>query len=114
MTIGTKVIATRLVPNGNIIAITLFGLVFTRRRENVDSHVLNHELIHCQQQLEWLYVPFFILYLLEWLWHWFRLRDWEQAYLAVSFEREAYLHGHDLEYLKKRRHFANYRLKHAT
>lgn len=111
MAIGTRVVATRFVPEGGIIAITLFGIVFTRRRENVDSHVLNHELIHCQQQLEWLYVPFFILYMLEWLWHWLRLHDGERAYLAISFEREAYRHGHDLDYLKKRRHYANYRSK---
>lgn len=109
MAIGTKVIVTRLVPEGDIIAVTLFGLVFTRRRENVDSHTLNHELIHCQQQLEWLYVPFFLLYMLEWLWHYIRLHDWERAYLSISFEREAYRHGHDLNYLKDRQHYANYR-----
>lgn len=109
--IGTKVIETRLVPEGSVIAITLFGLVFTRRSSNVDRYVLNHELIHCQQQLEWLYVPFFILYLAEWLWYYMRCRDVNRAYLSISFEREAYAHGHDLQYLRRRRHYANYRRK---
>lgn len=107
--IGTKIIETRFVPRGNIIAITLFGLVFTRHRENVDCYVLNHELIHCQQQMEWLYIPFFVLYAVEWGWHFLRCHNIEQAYLDISFEREAYAHGHDLTYLKRRKHYANYR-----
>lgn len=107
--IKTKVIETRLVPKGGILAITLFGLVFTRKREDIDRYVLNHELIHCQQQLEWFYIPFFILYLAEWLWNYFHCRNWDEAYLRISFEREAYAHGHDLGYLKRRKHFANYR-----
>lgn len=107
--IGTKVVQTRFVPKGNILAITLFGFVFTRNRRNVDRYVLNHELIHCQQQLEWLYLPFFILYFTELLCNYIRFRDWEEAYLHISFEREAYAHGHDLSYLKRRRHYANYR-----
>lgn len=106
--IGTRVIETRLVPKGNIAAITLFGLVFTRDKQFVDKWVLNHELIHCQQQLEWLYLPFFVLYLLEWAWFLLRLHDANKAYLAISFEREAYTQMYDLDYLKHRRHYANY------
>lgn len=111
MTIGTKVIQTRLVPEGDVIAITLFGLVFTRRRADVDRRVLRHELIHCQQQLEWLYLPFFALYVAEWMWHLLRCRDTFKAYMQISFEREAYAHESDPDYLKHRRHYANYRRK---
>lgn len=107
--IKTKIITTRLVPDNDVVAITLFGLVFTRKKENVDRYVLNHELIHCQQQFEWLYLPFFILYLAEWVYNYIRLHDWTKAYLEISFEREAYANGHDLNYLKRRRHYANYR-----
>lgn len=109
MVIPTKVIETRLVPRGNILAITLFGFVFTRDRRQIDRYVLNHELIHCQQQLEWLYVPFFILYGIEWLWYYVRLHSSDKAYMAISFEREAYANDHNLNYLKRRRHYANYR-----
>lgn len=109
--IGTKVIETRLVPEGNIAAITLFGLVFTRHRKYVNKWVLNHELIHCQQQLEWLYLPFFVLYIAEWLWYYFRFHSREKAYLSISFEREAYANMYDPNYLKHRRHYANYKLK---
>lgn len=107
--IRTKVIGTHLMPKGNIIAITLFGIVFTRDHRLMDKYTLNHEIIHCQQQLEWLYIPFFILYLVEFLWNLLRLHNWEKAYLNISFEREAYKHGHNLNYLSRRKHFANYR-----
>lgn len=107
--IGTKVIETRLVPECDIAAITLFGLVFTRHRKLVDKRMLNHELIHCQQQLEWLYIPFFVLYVAEWLFFLVRYRNAGRAYLAISFEREAYANDHDQSYLKHRRHYANYR-----
>lgn len=107
--IKTKVIETRLVPECNIAAITLFGLVFTRHRKLIDERMLNHELIHCQQQLEWLYIPFFILYVAEWLFFLVRYRDTVKAYMAISFEREAYANDHDQSYLAHRKHYANYR-----
>lgn len=109
MRIKTKVIATKLMPEGRFVAITLFGIVFTRKKDNIDRYMLNHELIHCCQQLEWLYLPFFVLYVGEWIWHLLRLRSLDAAYRAISFEREAYDHERDLEYLSKRRFFANYR-----
>lgn len=105
----TKVIATKLVPEGRFVAITLFGLVFCRDKSHINRYILNHELIHCCQQLEWLYLPFFVLYLAEWLWHMIRLRSWDAAYRAISFEREAYANDHDLNYLRRRCLFANYR-----
>ncbi|MCF0187112.1 MAG: hypothetical protein HUJ98_11555 [Bacteroidaceae bacterium] len=107
----TKVIETSFLPECRIVAITLFGLVFTRHRDRLDKYMLNHELIHCRQQLEWLYVPFFALYLAEWLWYMARYRNWDRAYMAISFEREAYANDHNLEYLKHRKIYQNYRKK---
>lgn len=106
----TKVFETKLMPESKYVAITLFGIVFTRHRERIDALILNHELIHCRQQLEWLYIPFFALYLGEWLWHLLRCRDWQKAYRSISFEREAYAHAHDMAYLSSRKVFANYRM----
>ena len=65
MLMKTKVFQTRLFPEGNFTAITLFGLVFTRDKRRISKRVMRHELIHCKQQLELLYIPFFLLYLLE-------------------------------------------------
>lgn len=110
MIIGTKVIQTKLLSScRNLLAITLFGFVFTSDKRKVDRYVLNHELIHCQQQLEWLYLPFFILYLAEWMMRFVQYRDFNKAYHAVSFEREAYDNDYNMNYLSQRKHFANYR-----
>lgn len=108
--IGTRIIETRLMPDGRMAAITLFGLVFTRDKRYLDRQLITHELIHCQQQLEWLYLPFFIVYLLEWLWYLLRYRDATKAYHQVSFEREAYKNDGDADYPRRRKHYANFRL----
>lgn len=68
-----------------------------------------HETIHFRQQREWLFVFFFLLYVLEFLWHLVRLRKWHKAYYSISFEQEAYQHQNDAEYLKKRKLWGNYR-----
>lgn len=102
----TKVIETKLVPAGDITAITLFGLVFTRDRKQITPRILNHELIHCQQQLELLYIPFFILYVLEWLAHLVKYRKWWKAYQSISFEREAYSNDANPDYLDHRKPYS--------
>lgn len=102
----TKVIETKLVPEGKVTAITLFGLVFTRDRKRITPDILNHELIHCQQQLELLYIPFFILYVLEWLIHLLKYRDWWKAYDAISFEKEAYANDANHNYLQRRKPYS--------
>lgn len=104
--IKTKVIETKLFPEGDFIAITLFGIVFTRDRRKITGKVLNHELIHCQQQLELLYIPFFILYIMEWLVRLLRFRNRYKAYSSLSFEREAYCNDANPDYLKHRKPYS--------
>lgn len=101
------IVVTRLMPKG--ICLNLFGIYFTRDKSWIDSHVVNHERIHDAQQRELLYVPFYLLYVIEWLVRLAQYRSRKLAYRNISFEREAYAHGHDLSYLSRRRHFANYR-----
>lgn len=93
----------------NVDGITLFGVVFVRAQYAADPVLLNHERIHCRQQRELGYILFFIIYLLEWLWHLLRLRNKHLAYRAISFEREAYLHQQNLNYLQRRPLWANFR-----
>ena len=103
MLMKTKVCQTRLLPEGNFTAITLFGLVFTRDKRRISKRVLRHELIHCKQQLELLYIPFFLLYLLEFLVRWIQTGDRYEAYRNISFEKEAYSNENDCGYLEKRK-----------
>ena len=62
----------------------------------------NREAIHTKQMKELLYVPFYILYLLEWF---YRLTQKGNAYRNISFEKEAYDNENDMDYLDKREHF---------
>jgi hypothetical protein len=48
-------------------------------------------------------LPFYIWYLVEWL---VKVPTPGRAYLRISFEREAYQHEHDLDYLSHRRLYA--------
>ena len=52
--------------------------------------MFNHELIHTAQMKELLYLPFYILYGIEWLIRLGMYRNTKEAYRNVSFEREAY------------------------
>lgn len=103
-----KIIRNRLLPLGQRhSAINLFGILFVKPGAHISDQLLRHETIHSRQMRELLYVPFYIIYVAEWLWHLARLRgDGYRAYLAISFEREAYLNQNDTEYLKSRRRFA--------
>ena len=87
----------------NFLGICLFGTVFSIRPLNTIE--LNHELIHAAQQKELLYIPFFIWYGIEWLVLYFKYRNWMVAYYHIRFEKEAYLHQGDLQYLKNRKHY---------
>lgn len=88
---------------GSYLAICLFGFVFSIRPLNVSE--LNHEMIHAAQQKELLYIPFFIWYVIEWLVLLVKYRDRMEAYRNIRFEKEAYRHQHDLDYLKNRKHY---------
>jgi hypothetical protein len=68
--------------------------------------LLHHEKIHLKQQIELGILFFFLLYIVEFCINWFKLRDKQQAYHAISFEQEAYENETDLAYLKNRKGYA--------
>lgn len=98
------IIKSRLIPEG--FCVNLFGTFWTRDTSWIDEYVVNHERIHTAQQRELLFIPFYIIYLLEWCIRMIRYKDWKKAYLNISFEREAYTHGRDLTYLSRRKHYS--------
>ena len=51
---------------------------------------------------------FFFWYVIEWIVLCVKYRNTLKAYFNIRFEKEAYLHQHDLDYLKKRKHY-NYK-----
>ena len=97
-----KIIRNRYIPFRRFEAMNLFGLLFCHPDSKLTPRVINHERIHTAQMVEMLVVFFYLWYLVEWM---VRLLMKGNAYYNISFEREAYRHEHDLEYLKKRKHF---------
>jgi hypothetical protein len=105
-----KVIYNKVIPINGYKCVNLFGVLFVREGCTMTATDYNHEAIHTTQMKELLYVPFYLLYVLEWLWYLIRLRDTRAAYRAISFEREAYAHEGEADYLKTRKKFNQYRM----
>ena len=97
------IIRNKFIPFRGFSAINILGILFVRPNTRVTPRLLNHERIHTAQMLEMFIVGFYIWYFIEWL---FRLPMHGRAYLNISFEREAYAHMYDPNYLLYRRRFA--------
>lgn len=96
-----KIIYNNIIPIKGFLAINLFGVLFVRGTyRDINATVLNHEKIHTAQMKELWYIPFYIIYLLEWI---VRLFKKGNAYRNISFEREAYRNEHDMNYLDNKR-----------
>ena len=99
-----KVILNDYFPLKTFIACTIWPFIFCRRiLHDMD---LNHEIIHCEQQLEMLILPFFVWYGVEWLIRLLLYLNFYEAYRNISFEQEAYLNQHSAWYTDERRHFS--------
>jgi len=95
------IVISKLVPKG--FCVNLFGSFWTRDASWIDKYVINHEKIHTAQQRELLFIPFYVIYLIEWCVRRLQYDSWMAAYRNISFEREAYRYGHTLDYLKSRK-----------
>lgn len=92
-----------------VAGMAIFPFVFLKHSEHsLDRQIMNHEFIHLRQQLELLIVPFYILYLLNYLVNLLYYRNHFLAYKNIVFEREAYENDTDSAYLAKRK-FASWR-----
>lgn len=101
-----KVIYNKYIPFKGYVAINLFGLIFARKEfKPISERTLNHEYIHTAQMRELLFVFFYLWYGIEWVIRLFQYRDSKEAYLNISFEREAYSNQKDMGYLKVRKKY---------
>ena len=95
-------ISKYIVPKGYK-GITIFPFMFLKTKSLKENTVLvNHEKIHLRQQIELLILPFYIIYMFEFLIRLIQYKKWHLAYRNISFEREAYKNEKDLDYLKSR------------
>lgn len=106
-----KVIRNTLIPIGkNYGAINLFGILLAKPSMRLTPELINHERIHTAQMRELLFLPFYVIYFIEWLVRLIQTRGASyRAYHLISFEREAYQQASDLTYLSKRKPFAQWR-----
>ncbi len=90
----------------NFNGITLWPFVILKHSLLKENAVfINHESIHLRQQVELLLVFFYLWYAIEFLFRWFQYKNRLKAYRNISFEREAYFHEQDFDYLKHRKFF---------
>lgn len=107
------IVVNNCIPVKGFVAMNLFGVLFIRRDEWLKESdgarmgTINHENIHTAQMRELLYVPFYLLYLLEWLYR--LLFHTKTAYRGISFEKEAYANQTDINYLATRKHYAQWK-----
>ena len=99
------IVAKYLIPKGYR-GFAAFPFVFMKYFSDKENAVfLNHEKIHLRQQLEFLIIPFFIWYFIEFLLRLIQYKNVNLAYRNISFEREAYANESNFEYLKNRPSF---------
>jgi hypothetical protein len=97
------VIRNRWLPIRGYDAMNLFGCLLCRRETVLSDDLVLHERIHTRQMMELLFVGFYLWYLVEWL---IRLPLRGNAYRNISFEREAYAHQLEPDYLSRRKRYA--------
>ncbi len=104
-----KRVYSNIIPFSGYIAMTVFPWVFIRKdlSQKYTPTANRHELTHAYQQLECLWVLFFVWYVIEWFIKipicYFTCKN---AYRSISFEQEAYDNQGKVDYNKSRRHYA--------
>lgn len=87
--------------------LTIFPFIFLRNKKSIHNALfLNHEKIHLKQQIELLWIFFFVWYFIEYGIRLFQYKNQDFAYKMISFEKEAYKNELDLNYLESRKTFA--------
>ena len=108
-TIRLKKVITKNFPFLGFKALTICPWVFIRKSalDRYTDRDDRHETTHALQQIETLWILFFIVYGLEWFVKLFFCRfDSHAAYRSISFEQEAYGHEAETYYNDARKHYA--------
>ena len=99
-------ISKYLIPN-RYSGLAIYPFIFLKNKSLSDNYeLINHERIHLKQQIELLWIFFFLWYAIEFLFHLIRLKDWNKAYHNISFEKEAYQNENNTTYIQNRKFWA--------
>lgn len=85
------------------ITLAPFGIYIKEEYLN-DFKLRHHEIIHWKQQQEMFVIFFYLWYFFEWVIKLFKYG--KQAYMNISFEREAYANHDNFLYFKIRKFYA--------
>ena len=102
-----KIYSAKFPPKG-FKALTVCPFVFVRsdQKKNFRKADDRHEATHALQQIECIWIFFFIIYGLEYI---IKLPcckfDTDRAYMSISFEQEAYEHQAEVGYNNVRKHY---------
>jgi hypothetical protein len=100
------VIFKYIIPN-KYCGLSIYPFIFLKHLNlKTDKILINHEKIHLKQQIELLWVFFFIWYAVEYFIRLLQCKNHEKAYKKISFEKEAYTNQSNLDYLKTRKIFS--------
>lgn len=116
-----KIVKNKYLPPKGFAAINLFGALFVRKEFiPLSDKTINHERIHTEQGKELLWVFFYLWYIIERFIKFVPLfvvaivklrmsrikAAYKLAYYNISFEREAYAHADNLDYLRDRKRYS--------
>ncbi len=100
------ILISRLFFVKNYVGLTLWPFIILKNSSlKQDAVLVNHERIHLEQQRELFLLPFYIIYIIEWLVRCIVYSDSYKAYQNISFEREAYANESNLNYITERKSF---------
>ncbi|WP_461788985.1 hypothetical protein [Pedobacter sp.] len=96
-----------VVPKLPAAAMAIYPFILVKKKAYQDNVILvNHEKIHHKQQLELLIVPFYLIYVANYLFNLVKYDSHQKAYQQIVFEKEAYANENDFNYLNNRKPFA--------
>jgi hypothetical protein len=97
----------RFFTRGFASAITLWPfIILSSKRQKLDQTLLNHERIHLAQQIECGIIFFYLIYIFEYCYYRYKKYNNVRAYQSISFEKEAYAHECEFDYLTTRKWYS--------
>jgi hypothetical protein len=96
-----------VVPFLKVSGMALYPFILVKNRQDINDPILiRHETIHLKQAAEMLVIPFYLAYIVHYLYNLYLYGNHDQAYYQIIFEREAYRNEMDASYLQKRQFWA--------
>jgi len=91
-----------------ISGIMLFPFLLIRKNlkgSGKANKIINHETIHFHQAIETLVLPFYIIYVINYLLNLLKYKNHNTAYKNILAEKEAFSNDSNLDYLETRKKY---------